>query len=305
MQVTITGGTGQVAEYIVKELEGSYDLVLFDRLGPGENRFPFEVNHPVVLGELLSIDDCEKAVKGSDAIIHLGAIPYPSEFPPVQPPGSTRPPLPYDETMKVNTMGTYYLLEAARRQKVKVVVASTSNCVLGHVEMWRPSGTPFPIDYLPLDEAHPKDAEDSYSLSKQFQEELLHAYNRGHGIRAYSIRPAAVYRVERQQEFARTYKPPTMWTSALNGYVDIRDVARAFRQCLDAGLAGELPPFDDYFVNSPDTFSLENSRDMVARLRPDLLPLADGLTGRQSLISAAKAQKAFGWAAEHSWTEYL
>jgi nucleoside-diphosphate-sugar epimerase len=305
MQVTITGGTGQVAEFVIRELAGKYDLVLFDRVPPGENRFQYEIRHPVVVGELLSVEDCEKAVQGSDAIIHLGAIPFPTELPPTGPAGATRPALPFDETMKVNTMGTYYLMEAARRQKVKVVVASTSNCVLGHLEAWRPSGTRFPIEYLPLDEAHPKHAEDSYSLSKQFQEEIMHAFSRAHGIRTYGIRPAGIWRVERQIEFAQSYQPPSVWSSALNGYVDIRDVARAFRLCLEAGLAGQLPSFDDFYVNSPDTLSLEDSQDMVARLRPDLLPLAQGLVGRQSLISAAKAEKAFGWQAEHTWAEHV
>jgi nucleoside-diphosphate-sugar epimerase len=305
MKVTITGGTGQVAEFVIKELEDDYDLVLFDRVEPGKNRFQYEIKHPVVVGELLSIDDCEKAVAGSEAIIHLGAIPFPAEFQQQSTAGPQVPRLPFDETMRVNTMGTFNVLEAARRQKVKVVVTSTSNCVLGHVEAWRASGTRFPVKYLPIDENHPKDAEDSYSLSKQFQEEIMHAASRAHGIRTYGIRPAVVMRVERQHEHATNYEHPASWSAALNGYADIRDVARAFRMCLHAGLAGDLPPFDDYYVNNADTWSLEDSRDMIERLRPDLLPLADGITGRQSLISAAKATKAFGWRPEHSWTELI
>lgn len=304
MRITITGGTGQVAEFIIKELEGQHELVLFDRVPPGQNRFQYEIKHPVVVGELMSIEDCEKAIKGSQAVIHLGAIPYPTEIPPA-PGAPPRDALPFDETMKINTMGTYYVMEAARRHGVKVVVTAISNCVLGHLEAWRPSGTPFPISYLPLDEQHPKDAEDTYSLSKQFQEEIMHAFSKAYGIRTYGIRPSAVNRVERQIEYARNYKHPATWSMGLNGYVDIRDLARAFRQCLEAGLAGELPPYDDYYVNNPDTWSLEDSATMVARLRPDLAHLAQGLVGRQSLISAAKATKAFGWRAEHSWTEHL
>lgn len=307
MRVTITGGTGNVAEYLIKELEGKHDLVLFDRVPPGQNRIQYEIKHPVVVGELLSVDDCERAVKGSDAIIHLGAIPYPSEHPGTvaRVTAMGRQPLPYDETMKINTMGTYYLMEAARRQAVKVVVASTSNCVLGHLESYRFSGRPFEIEYLPVDEQHPKHAEDTYSLSKQFQEEIMHAFTRAHGIRTYAIRPAGVARPERQIDYAKSYKPPERWDQGFNGYADIRDLARAFRMCMEAGLAGELPPFDDYYINNPDTWSLEDSKDMVARLRPDLASLGEGLVGRQSLISAAKAGRAFGWKAEHSWTEYL
>ena len=307
MQVTITGGTGNVAELVSQELDGKYDLVLFDRVPPGQNRLQYEIRHPVVVGELLSVEDCEKAVKGSDAVIHLGAIPYPTEHPGTvaRVTAMGRPALPYDEAMKVNTMGTYYLMEAARRQGVKVVVAATSNCVLGHLESYRFSGQRFPIDYLPVDEQHPKHAEDTYSLSKQFQEEIMHAFSRAFGIRTYAIRPAGVARVERQIDFARSYQPPERWDQAFNGYADIRDLARAFRMCMEAGLDGTLPPFDDYYINNADTWSLENSREMVARLRPDLAHLAQGLVGRQSLISAAKAERAFGWTAQHSWTEQL
>jgi nucleoside-diphosphate-sugar epimerase len=298
MQVTITGGTGQVAEFVIRQLEGKYDLVLFDRVPPGQNRFQYEIKYPVVVGELMNVEDCEKAVKGSEAIVHLGAIPYPTELPPLGPMAASRPRLPYDETMKINTMGTFYLMEAARRQGVKTVVTVSSNCVLGHFDPWRPSGTTFPIKYLPLDEAHPNDAEDTYSLSKQFQEEVMHMFARGYGIRTYGIRPASIIRVERQIEFAANYKPPTAWTNALNGYVDIRDIARA-------GIAGALPKFDDYYVNAADTWSLENTKDMVARLKPEMLPLVEGFVGRQAMISFAKATKAFGWTPEHSWTEQL
>ena len=304
MQVTITGGTGQVAEFVIQQLEDKFDLVLFDRVPAGQNRFQYQIKHPVVVGELMNVEDCEKAVKGSEAIVHLGAIPYPTELPPMGP-MSNRPRLPWDETMKINTMGTFYLMEAARRQGVKVVVTATSNCVLGHFDGWRPSGTTFPISYLPLDEEHPKDAEDTYSLSKQFQEEVMHSYARAYGIRTYGIRPAAIQRVERQIEIAKSYKPPTVWTNALNGYVDIRDVSRALAMCLVAGIAGDLPKYDDYYINAADTWSLEDTKDMVARLRPELLPMVQSFVGRQSMISAAKAGRAFGWKAEHSWTEHL
>ena len=305
MQVTITGGTGQVAEFVIQQLERKHDLVLFDRVAPGQNRFQYEIRHPVVIGELMSVEDCQKAVRGSTAVVHLGAIPYPTELPPQGRRPSSRPALPFDETMKINTMGTYYLMEACRREGVKVVVAATSNCVLGHFDPWRPSGTTFPIKYLPLDEEHPKDAEDTYSLSKQFQEEIMHSFARGYGIKTYGIRPASIIRVERQVEYAKSYKPPTIWTNALNGYVDIRDVSRALAMCLEAGVAGDLPKFDDYYVNAADTWSLEDTRDLVARLRPDLVPMVQGFVGRQAMISAARAGKAFGWKPEHSWTEHL
>src|ERR687888_857263 len=196
MQVTITGGTGSLAEYVANELAPKHELVLFDRLEPGRNRFQYEPKGRLVSGDLTSFADCQRAVEGSQAVIHLGAIPYTVDHPDIvanaEKQGRELPP--WDETMRVNTMGTYYLLEAARRAGVKTVVAASSNCVLGHG--FRISGTPFPIEYLPIDEAHPLDFEDSYSLSKHLNEDTLQAYSRAHGMHCYALRPAGVNRRE-------------------------------------------------------------------------------------------------------------
>ena len=304
MQVTVTGGTGQIAEFVIKELEKrKHSIVLFDRIQPGANRFQYEINHPLVLGDLANLEDCERAVGGSQGIIHLGGIPHPTDHPEIvrRYVSQGRTPYAWDETMRSNTMGTFYLLEAAKRAGVKAIVIASSNCVLGH--LFRLSAKPFPISYLPVDETHPLDFEDSYSLSKLVNEETLLAYCRAYGIRGYALRPAGVWRAEIQTEHVKSYQPPTTWQDSLFAYVDIRDMARAFVMCLEA--ADSLPPFDAYYVNASDTRELEDSRSLVERLRPDLAVLAAGLVGRQALISPAKAEKAFGFRAEYSWTDLL
>ncbi|TAK26375.1 MAG: NAD(P)-dependent oxidoreductase [Chloroflexota bacterium] len=154
-------------------------------------------------------------------------------------------------------------------------------------------GRPFPIQYLPLDEEHPTDVEDGYSLPKHVGEDLLRTFVRAHEMRCYAIRPTAILRVERLAEHARGYELVGDWSSAVNGYIDIRDAAHAFRLCLEA--AQSLPTFEAFFVNAADTWSLEDSREMVERLRPDLADLAARLVGRQSLISAAKAERCIGF----------
>ncbi|HEV8636702.1 MAG TPA: NAD(P)-dependent oxidoreductase [Chloroflexota bacterium] len=303
MQVTITGGTGSLAEYVANELADKHNLVLFDRVEAGQNRFQYEPKGRLVVGDLTSFDDCQLAVEGSQAVIHLGAIPYPVDHPDsirrAQETG--RPLLPWDETMRVNTMGTYYLLEAAKRAGVKTVVAASSNCVLGHG--FRISGTPFPIEYLPIDEAHRLDFEDSYSLSKHLNEDTLQAYSRAYGMHCYALRPAGVNRREMLEAFAKEYKQPEEWSDWLFAYVDIRDMARAFRMCLEASEG--MPPFEAFYCNAADTRLLEDTRSFVARKRPDLLPKLRGIEGRGSLISTAKAERMFGWKPEHSWTEFL
>ncbi|HEY3081550.1 MAG TPA: NAD(P)-dependent oxidoreductase [Chloroflexota bacterium] len=303
MQVTITGGTGSLAQYIQQELADGHELVLFDRVAPGQNTFSYEIKHPVVVGDLTSFEDCQKAVAGSQAVIHLGAIPWPVEHPVWRQRIPAAQSMPWDETFRVNTMGTYYLLEAAKRAGVKTVVAATSNCVLGHG--FRLSDRPFPVEYLPLDEAHRLDFEDSYSLSKHVKEDVMAAYSRAYGMRCYGIRPATIMRPEMQEQLAQNYAPPQEWSEWFFGYNDIRDIARAFAMCLEAGAAGELPPYDNYFVTADDTLALEDSRSLVERLRPELLPKLGEIKGRQAFISTARAEKAFGWKPQHSWTEFL
>src|SRR5262249_36541117 len=122
VRIVITGGTGNTAEYLVRELEGRHDLVLFDAIEPGQNRFPFEVRHPYVKGVLTDPADCDRAVAGCEAVVHLGGVIWDSEkedF--AQGRGLAR-----DATMRVNAMGTYCAVDAAARAGIRTfVMAST------------------------------------------------------------------------------------------------------------------------------------------------------------------------------------
>ena len=309
MKILITGGTGSLAEYVVKELERDHELVLFDRVRPGEGRIAFVGDHEYVQGDLTDGGDCARAVWGCDAVVHLAAIPYPTDHrsshtASLQAMGIMPRGMPFDETMRVNTMGTYHILHAAVEAKVGVVVAVTSNALLGHLDIYRISDNPFPIHCLPIDEEHPIYPEGSYALSKSFQEQLLEMYSRAHGIRAYALRPARIQRPEIQREHARRVQPTKAFTGeVVNGYTDIEDAARAVRMCLDAHR--DLPAYDAYYVNAADTLSLEDSGELVERFRPDLLDSVRDLPGRAAFISSAKATRAFGWRPAHSWTRFL
>jgi UDP-glucose 4-epimerase len=302
MRVTITGGVGNLAEYVIKELEGEHELLLFDRLRPGEGRYPYKTDHPFLQGDLTSFEDCQKAVEQADAVIHLGAIKYATDPPDYAERARQRgrTPLPFDETMRVNTMGTWYLLEAARRANVRTVVAATTNVVMGFDFM---AENPSCIDYLPIDEEHPIYPTYSYGLSKRFNEETMLAFTRTYGLRTYALRPAMICRAERMRNLAETIKPVTEWDLGLWGYEDIRDMARAFRMCLEA--AEEMPPHAVFYINAADTRAYEDSIELIRRARPQLLDKPISLEGRQSLISTAKAKRFFGWEAEHSWMEFL
>jgi len=120
MDVLITGGTGNLARHCLTELcEHGHRVTLFDRYRPEEAARPWSTDVPVVVGDLTSAEDCRRAVETAkaEAIVHLGAVAYPSKS------GSARRSaaaagqhaVATDATFRVNTLGTYFLLDAARQ----------------------------------------------------------------------------------------------------------------------------------------------------------------------------------------------
>ena len=299
MRVLITGASGRLAQYMVKELRGRQELVLFSRRPLPQDR----ADLPWVQGDLNVFDDCRQAVQGVEAIMHLGAVPWPSDHPRLRPArqasGRAVPAL--DATMHTNIMGTYYLMMAAVQAGVGTVVMTGSNCAFGHG--FRISSRPFPFRYLPLDEEHPSDVEDSYSYSKLAGEELLASFSRAYGIRTYVTRPSGICPPEELRRMAETAGPCAGWSEWLFDYVASEDLATLQRLLMEK--AGSLPPHDVYVANALDSTLLEPSREVIERFRPELLPLAAGLDGHQAFFSVAKAQRAVGWTPRHGWREYL
>lgn len=298
MKILVTGASGRLAKYVVRELGDDHELVLFSRTAP-----PEELAHlPWIQGDLNSFEDCQRAVAGCQVIQHLGAVPEPVDHPAIrqQRAAAGVPMPPFDMTMRTNIMGTYYLMQAAVQADVESVVMTGSQCAMGHG--YRISDRPFPFQYLPLDEEHPKDVEDSYSLSKLVGIELLASFTRAYGIRTYTTMPAGICPPERRQAMARNVQPVTAWSEWLWTWVASEDVAWAHRELMEQ--AANLPPTDAYLIIGGDNAVLEESRDLVERFRPDLLPHC-ALQGHDSFVSSAKAARAFGYRARYTWREYL
>lgn len=292
MKVLITGASGRLGEYVIRELASEHSLVLMSRRTP-----PDEFSHlPFIQGDLNNFKDCQRAVEGVDAIQHLGAQPGPVDHPGFRA-GAEEKGISFDATFKTNMLGTYYLMQAAIEADVKTVVMSGSNCALGHG--FRISKTHIPIDYLPLDEEHPCYPEDSYSFSKRCGEDLLASYTRAYGIQTYITRPAGITPEERRKQMAQNIKPISGWSPWLWCWVGSEDVASAHRLIMER--SDTLPSHDVYFLNADDTAALEPSLELVERFKPDFLPKVKELQGHQSFINCDKLKNAVGWQHNTSW----
>jgi nucleoside-diphosphate-sugar epimerase len=299
-KILVTGGSGRLGGIVTPRLRAAgHEVTDFDAVphAPTEDPAPF------ILGDLTSLEDCMRAVNysGAEVVVHLGALPGPREM--IHRPGwRTQQAVREDVTMRTNTMGTYYLLEAAARLRtVQQVIFASSFYTLGLGN--RISNRPFQVDYLPIDEDHPLRPEDSYGLSKVFGEELLQGYGRAYGFSAVAFRLMGVHypHIDKSSEYDVT---PESQPGHRGGpikttyqYVDARDVANA---CVLAIAASDLDDFEAFYLSTDTTYS-EPTKDLVARVWPDLAPLAAGISGTDGIITDAKARLKLGYQPEHSW----
>ena len=298
MKVLVTGSSGRLGPYVIRDLrEAGHEVVLFSRRPPAEEFAQL----PWVEGDIADSEACGHALQGGfDAVQHLAAQPWPTDHPQQREMARERG-VSFDTTMRSNIMGTYYLLQAAVSNDVGIFVMTGSNCALGHG--YRISDTPFPFQYLPVDEDHPPDVEDSYSYSKLAGEELLASYTRAYGMRTYAVRSAGICDAERRRNTAQNAGPASGWNPWLWCWVGSEDVAAAQRLLMER--ATEIEPHGAFFCNADDTTALEPSRQLIDQFWPDLLEKIRDLEGHASLLSNQKLRRTVGWEHRTSWREPL
>jgi UDP-glucose 4-epimerase len=298
MKALVTGSSGRLGPYVIADLEqAGHEVVLFSRQPPAASLSHLQW----VQGDIRNPEDCLRAARGGfDAIHHLAAQAWPTDHPGQRALAEERG-LSFDTTMQSNVMGTYYLLQAAVQHEIGIFVMTGSNCALGHG--YRISDKPFPYQYLPIDEAHPSDVEDSYSYSKLAGEMLLKSYSSAYGMRTYALRSAGICNAERRANMAKNAAPAKSWNPWLWAWVGSEDVASAHRLLMEQ--ADQIEPFGAFFCNGNDSTALEPTRELVAQFQPDLLPLVQNLDGHTSILSNQKLRETVGWEHKTSWRDLL
>jgi len=290
LKILITGGSGRVGRYVVPELEDAgHEIKIFDLEEPENSK------HEFIKGDLRNLEATEEATRNVEAVVHLAAIP-------MDIPGEAK------EIFEINVIGTFHVLEASARNNVKKVVFASSVSAGGFI-FWK---KPIAIDYFPIDEEHPCKPDDMYGLSKLIGEKLCYAYARRYGMCTICLRLATVWFPEEEitasllfyaQHPESDIKLPfrdMKWQ-----YVDVRDVAQAFRLALEKkGIEHEV-----YNIGAVDVCSDMDSLELVKLFYPEVKSISNRngfqIDKKRALFDISKAQKELGYKPKFNWRAYL
>ncbi len=166
MNVLVIGGAGYIGSHVVKELnKQGHKVTVFDNLSSGLRQNLFKQNG-FIHGDILIKEQLDKAfAQGFDAFIHLAAFKAAGES------------MVSPEKYSVNNItGTLNILNSAVEHNCKRMVFSSSAAVFGEPQ------------YLPIDEAHPKNPENYYGFTKLKIEEFMAWYEKLRGLRFAALR---------------------------------------------------------------------------------------------------------------------
>jgi nucleoside-diphosphate-sugar epimerase len=189
-------------------------------------------------------------------------------------------------------LSTHTVFAAAVRLGLGRVVWASSETTLG---------LPFdrPPDYAPVDEAHVY-PESSYALSKLLGEEMARQFQRWSGIPFVGLRFSNVMVRDDYARFPSFWDDPRARKWNLWGYVDESHVAQSVRLGLEADVAGA----ESFVIAAADTVMRRPSRELMAEVFPGV-PVADHVSGTDTLLSIDKAKRVLGYAPDFTWREIL
>lgn len=176
-RILVIGGAGFIGGFVIRELLKTdvAEVVIYDNFARGKlsnindclqdprcNIFPFG-------GDIREIDVLDKAFEGIDYVFHLAAmwLLHCKDFP--------------RTAFEVNVAGTFNVLEACVKNKVKKLIYSSSASVYGDAVE------------VPMTENHPFNNKNFYGSTKISGEAMCTAYNDRYGLEVIGLRYMNVY----------------------------------------------------------------------------------------------------------------
>ena len=193
-KVLVIGGAGFIGSFVTAELlkEGAAEVIIYDNFTRGKltniaeslkdprcKVFPFG-------GDVRDIDILDTAMQGCDYVFHLAAmwLLHCKDYP--------------RTAFEVNIAGTFNVLEACVKNKIKKLIYSSSASVYGDAVE------------VPMTENHPFNNKNFYGATKIAGEAMCTAFNDRYGLEVIGLRYMNVYGPGQDQHAAYTGVIPIM-----------------------------------------------------------------------------------------------
>lgn len=245
MNVAITGITGMVGSHLIKKLveenktgDKIHVRALIRESSLVDHLKAFE-DVDYVIGGLEDKESLAKLVEGMDVVFHLAHYPGPVQT--------------ADELVKVNVNGTFDLLEACRKARIKQFVFMSACTVFGQI-------LPTVDADHPLDESHPVMPGSLYGAIKSAIEAFCFSYQRSRAFNVTILRPVTIYGVKPQIDKSEWFNTidylATNYNVDLKGstkYVSVDSVTQALEKVMgNADCAGKIYHLVDGHIHNLD-----------------------------------------------------
>ena len=265
-KILVIGASGFIGSSLVKEIlkEPIKELIIYDNFTRGKiENIEESLKDPRCKifphgGDIRDIDILDKAMQGVDYVFHLAAmwLLHCKDFP--------------RTAFEVNIVGTFNVLEACVKNKVKKLIYSSSASVYGDAVQ------------VPMTEDHPFNNKNFYGATKISGEAMCTAYNDRYGLEIIGLRYMNVYGPGQDQHAAYSGVIPNVLNKIdkneapiVNGdgsqaydFIYVEDVARSNLDALKSDIK-----FGFYNVGTEIQTTIKELCSIILRLKNSKLKI--------------------------------
>ncbi len=294
MRIFFTGGSGKAGKYVIPYLLNKGHRVMNVDLSPldypGVDNLMADITDAGQMFNAMSsyagLDELEpgNGIPKFDAVVHFAAVPRILLKPD-------------NETFRVNTMGTYNVIEAAVKLGIQKIIIASSETTYGICF----SDGKIDPHALPLEEDYDVNPMDSYGLSKVVNEQTARSFQRRSGVDIYALRIGNVIEPHEYAElFPKYFKHPELRRRNAFCYIDARDLGQIVDLCLQKDGLG----YQVFNAGNDHNGALLPNSKLIQQFFPGV-PLTRALEEHEALFSNRKIREVLGFQENHNWRQYV